>query len=357
VTYRVVQWATGSVGAVSLRQIIEHPDLELIGVLVHDPAKARVDAGRLCGLPETGVRATTDVGEILALPADCVSHNPQNTNETADELARVLASGKNVVSCALLPGLYPAAHHLSLRTTQLLEEACQAGAVSCFITGIDPGFASDVMAISLASLSGRIDRIRMLGIRNYNEYDDRFTQLEWFGYGQPMDAEEPPFLAPHRLIRVWGPVVEMVAAGIGVEVEEVRVVTERYPAERDVSGIVGTIGAGTMGAYRFEVQGLVGGEPVVIRENVARFHPAVAPHLPQPSRPGGCYRVLIEGWPNYELDLTASDEHGDEYLGMEAATGLRAVNAIPDVCAAPPGLLTPFDLGEVRPRSGLVRRA
>ena len=354
-TYRVVQWATGSVGAISLRQIIEHPDLELVGVLVHDPAKAGVDAGRLCGLPGTGITATTSIDEILAIDADCISHNPRNTNETTDELVRVLEAGRNVVSCALLPGLFPGASHVSGRTTELLEAACHAGGVSCFISGIDPGFASDALPLFLASISGRIDRIRMLGIRNYNEYDDAFTQLEWFGFGQPMDSEAPPFLAPHRLIRVWGPVVEMVATGLGVELDELRAVSERFPTAQAVSGIVGAIEAGTVGAYRFEVQGIVDGEPFVVRENVARYHPAVAPDLPQPSRPGGCYRVLIDGWPNYELDLTASDEEGDEYLGMEAATGLRAVNAIPDVCEARPGVLSPLDLGEVRPRPGLVR--
>ena len=55
--YRVVQWATGSVGASALRAIIEHPDLELVGVLVFDPEKEGRDAGELCGVGETGVLA------------------------------------------------------------------------------------------------------------------------------------------------------------------------------------------------------------------------------------------------------------------------------------------------------------
>ena len=49
-TYRVVQWSTGSVGASALRAIIEHPDLELVGVVVSDPAKEGRDAGELCGV-------------------------------------------------------------------------------------------------------------------------------------------------------------------------------------------------------------------------------------------------------------------------------------------------------------------
>jgi hypothetical protein len=41
---RVVQWATGKLGPESLRQIIDHPDLELAGVYVYSKAKAGNDA-------------------------------------------------------------------------------------------------------------------------------------------------------------------------------------------------------------------------------------------------------------------------------------------------------------------------
>ena len=58
---RVVQWATGNIGSRSLRHIIEHPGLTLAGVYVTSAAKAGQDAGELCGLPPTGVAATTIV--------------------------------------------------------------------------------------------------------------------------------------------------------------------------------------------------------------------------------------------------------------------------------------------------------
>ena len=37
--YRVVQWATGNVGARALRRAIEHPDLDVVGVWVHGADK------------------------------------------------------------------------------------------------------------------------------------------------------------------------------------------------------------------------------------------------------------------------------------------------------------------------------
>src|SRR5256885_1579233 len=166
-----------------------------------------------------------------------------------------------------------------------------------------------------------------------------------------MASDPAPFLAS-GLARYWVPVVEVVAAGVGVRIEEIREVTDRFATPVAVSGAVGTIEAGTIGATDSRCKGW-SVEPFVVRENIARYHSSVAPALPQPTVSGGCYRVEIAGWPNYTLDLTASDEQANRYLGMEAATGLRLVNAIPRVCA--PGVLSPSDLGEVQPSSGLVR--
>src|SRR6185312_8648608 len=53
--YRVVQWATGSMGRTALRRVIDHPDLELVGVYVYDPRKVGVDAGEIARRPPTGV--------------------------------------------------------------------------------------------------------------------------------------------------------------------------------------------------------------------------------------------------------------------------------------------------------------
>src|SRR3546814_10448835 len=76
-TCRVVQWATGNVGARSLRTLIEHPDLELVDLYVYGETKAGRDAGELCALPPIGVQATRNVHEILALKTACVLYMPQ----------------------------------------------------------------------------------------------------------------------------------------------------------------------------------------------------------------------------------------------------------------------------------------
>ena len=86
---RVVQWATGNIGSRSLRHVIEHPGLTLAGVYVTSAAKAGRDAG---GLPPTGVTATSDIGEILALGADCVLHMPASCD--LDQVCSILAAAR-----------------------------------------------------------------------------------------------------------------------------------------------------------------------------------------------------------------------------------------------------------------------
>ncbi len=94
--YRVVQWATGNIGLRSLRAVIEHPDLNLVGLYVYSESKAGKDAGELCGLAPTGVLATRDIDEMIALRPDCVLYMGDRVD--VDAICRLLESGANVVS-------------------------------------------------------------------------------------------------------------------------------------------------------------------------------------------------------------------------------------------------------------------
>lgn len=342
---RVVQWATGSVGTSALRAIVEHPGLELVGVLVFDPEKEGRDAGALCGIGDIGIRATRDAEQIFALEPDCVSHCPRNTRETTDDVAAILERGVNVVSSALLPALNPEARHVSPRSTARLAEACARGGASLFVSGIDPGFATDALPVLLTSICGRVDRIHMMEIMSYEHYDDADTQFRWFGFGESMDSPLPPYMRPGRLTRYWGPTVELVASGIGVEIDEIRETTDRLATPDPLHVDAGRIEAGTVGALRFAVRGFHDGREVVTLEHITRLHPSVAPDWPQPMVPDGVYRIVIEGWPSYELNLYGTDEHGGNYAALEAATAFRLVNRIDDVCRADPGILTPYDFG------------
>lgn len=353
VPYRVIQWSTGNVGRHALRLIARHPDLDLAGVWVHGAEKVGVDAGDLAGIERLGVTATGDLDEILALDADCVCYTATadlRPAQAIEDMARILGSGKNVVSSSVVPLIWP--DHVDADTRRPLEEACERAGVSCFTSGIDPGWANDLLPLVLTGACERVDHLRVMEVVNYATYAQPTVLFDTMGFGQALDAE-PLLLLPGVLSFAWGGVVKALAAGLGVELDELREHHERRPADRRIDLGFGVVEAGTTAALRFEVQGIVGGEPRIVLEHVTRLDDDLAPDWPQPVGHSG-YRVIVSGNPTYTCDVQMMGDDGDHNTGGLVGTAARIVNAIPAVCAAPPGLLSVLDLPLI-PGYGLMR--
>jgi 4-hydroxy-tetrahydrodipicolinate reductase len=351
-SYRVIQWSTGNVGQWALRHILDHPRLQLAGLWVSG-AKAGRDAGELCGRPATGVRATNDADALLALDADCVCYTATadlRPFEAIEDIGRILAAGKNVVSSSVVPLVHPRSFFREVR--EKLETACRTGQSSFFTSGIDPGFANDVLPLVLSGLAGRWEEIRIQEIINYATYDQPQVLFETMGFGQPMDAT-PLLLTPGTLAFAWGGTIRLLADGLGLVLEDVRQTFERRPAVKPVRIGERTVEPGTMGALRFEVQGIVGGAPVLVVEHVTRIDDDLAPEWPQGR---GSYRVLVRGEPGMRCDFEFWDATGDHAVGGVLLTATRIVNAIPAVCEAPVGLLSALDLPLVTGRGLGPRR-
>ena len=146
-TYRVVQWATGLVGKESIKGVLAHPELELVGCWVHSPAKDGRDAGELAGIDPVGIAATFDIDEILATDADCVLYSPMLAD--AKVVARILRSGKNVVTP--VGWWYPQPDQVTD-----LEAACAEGGVSLHGTGIHPGGITEKFPLMVSALSNAV---------------------------------------------------------------------------------------------------------------------------------------------------------------------------------------------------------
>ena len=157
---RVVQWTTGNVGQRSVRAVVAHPDLELVGCYAWSTDKVGRDVGELCGIDPVGVTATDDVDALLALEPDAVVYNPMWPD--VDELVRILEAGVNVVStAAFINGRGLGAGH------DRILKACEQGGSSMFGTGISPGFV-ELIAIATAGICDRIDKITdQRGIRHH----------------------------------------------------------------------------------------------------------------------------------------------------------------------------------------------
>ena len=338
--YKVIQWSTGNVGACALRAIINHPEMDLAGVWVHHDDKAGLDAGVLCGLEPIGIKATQDSDALISTEADCVCYASDVSIDmmgTIDEICRILSSGKNVVTSSLLSLIYPRA--LGPEIYDKFESACREGGVSLLVSGIDPGFANATLPLILSGMSERWESIRIQEIVNYATYNQPEILFETMGFGKSMDTL-PPLLTPGALTFYCGGAVQLMAEGLDVEVEEIREVHERMPAQADLETPAGIIREGMCAAVRFEVQGIIRGQPVLVAEHVTRMHDNIAPDWPQ----GKGYRLIIEGRPRMTCSFDFEDEHGDNAVGGVILTATRIVNAIPAVCSAASGFISELDL-------------
>ncbi|WP_280269159.1 diacylglycerol kinase [Nocardia wallacei] len=353
-TYRVVQWSTGNVGRWALRSIIARPELELVGVWVSGPDKAGRDAAELAGLDEpTGVLATNDAQALLALKPDCIVHTAMADDrllEAVEDLKMFLRAGINVVSSSPVFLQFPYGTVPSEMIDPVVAAAEEGGA-SLWVNGIDPGWANDWLPLLLSSGCERIDKVTCSELMDYSTYDNPKVLFEIMGFGRDLD-DLPLLLQPGVLTLAWGSVVRQLAAALDVELDEVTQHFDRLPTPEPLDVAGQRVAAGTAAALRFQVSGIHSGREVFVLEHITRLHPSLAPDWPQPTGKG-CYRVEIEGEPDYQLDLQLYSG-GDHAKAGLVGTAARLVSTVPAVVAARPGLLTAVDLPLTTGR-GLVR--
>lgn len=339
----VVQWTTGNVGRRSVTAVAAHPDLELVGCFAWGADKVGQDVGELCGIGPLGVTATDDVDALLALRPDCVIYNPKWPE--VDEMVRILEAGVNVVSTAA----FITGHSLGKGRDRIIA-ACERGGASIFGSGINPGFAN-MLAILAGGICDRVDSVTMLESADSTGYDSPETELK-VGFGRPIDDPALPDMVRGGTA-VFEDAVRLVAAGLGVELTDVRCAAEFAAAPADVVMKSWTIEQGCVAGVSASWQGWVDDRKVVDMRVRWRKGPSLEPNW----EVGEGYLVEIQGRPAVRLkmevfpppDFVAETFDDFMVLGM-IMTAMPAVDAIPAVCAAAPGIVTYLDLPLVTPR-------
>jgi 4-hydroxy-tetrahydrodipicolinate reductase len=344
---RVVQWATGNIGLRSLRSILRHPRLELVGVLVYDPAKDGVDAGVLCGEPPAGVAATTDPAAIHALGADCVVHMARTWD--VDEVVAFLEAGTNVVTTRGEPEA--GGRRLDAADRARLLDACARGGASLYATGSSPGFTTGALSFALLSLQRDVARVEIDEFANLSRRDSPHLLFEQMGFGRPPEAFGDGARAAHFL-REFSTTLGAVADAAGMAVDTWNVRGEVATAVRDTELAAGPLAAGTVAAQRTTVVGESGAN-VVVRFSANWYcTPDVDPAWDL--RETG-WRVQVHG--DAPLDVQITFPVPLDVLGeyTPSYTANPAVNAVPYVCDAAPGILAVEDLPLIAP-SGITDR-
>jgi hypothetical protein len=346
-TYRVIQWATGTVGMAALRHFIRNPLIDLAGVLVFGPDKVGKDAGEVAGLPKTGVLCTDDQEAIIAMEADAVLFAPQQSPDLLDTVCRLLASGKNVISPAgpFLPNKwFP-------EETRRIEEACRQGNSSFHGCGVHPGFSGDILPVTLMRVCDRIDTVEVTEIIDKVRNPMVYTEMMGFGL-DPDELLANPRRGPNTYQFFYSS-MDTVAKALGKKIDEVTSKFEVSTALKDITHDYGVVKKGTVGGQHYEWTAWSEGAPLV----VYHFYWQLGTDLDPFWEAGESrYRVRILGDPGLEVNLMGleAEDGRRPFLGLPW-TGLVGATAVPAVCEAAPGVVSHFDLGIVQ-NHGMVRR-
>lgn len=339
---RVIQWGTGVSGVRALKAVIDHPAMELAGLWVHSPAKVGRDAGDLADRAATGILATSNVAEILALEADCVLYMPYGCD--LDELCAILASGKNVVT-SRFEFNYPPVIEASIRAR--IEAACAAGNTTLYGTGSSPGFITEAVPLVLLSVQRRLDCLTIDEFADMREYDSPETVFEHLGFGKPPESYDATRMAEVKL--GFANSLHLVADAIGAPLDEVKVVGEVATAAEPVAVLGRTLAPGTIAAMRTTVAGYRDGK--VLLQFRANWYCTKQVTSDWHLRDIG-WRILLEG--DAPLDISITNPVPLDRLAEVTPnkTPFRVVNAVHAVCAAPPGIATTLSLSYLTPVLG-----
>ena len=336
---RVIQWATGAMGKTCLRAIIDHPEMELVGLFVYGDDKVGRDAGDIARRPTTGVIATRSIEDILALDADVVVHcarlaPPYGSHDA--EILRLLASGKNVIS---ING-YSRSKHWQGERLAALEAACLEGGATLMAAGLNPGYVAEQLAVVATGVCSALDHIEVVesvDCRVVRNPDYVFRVLGFGSDPAAVDPNDETWGPASSLNGMYAEVLSAMAEHLGLTLQGVETDHRVFAATEPLSIAAGQIAQGTISHVNWRWHGLVEG----LRRLTMSIHWYMeTTHLPEADPP--LWKIHIQGQPGVKISIDMEKREGDtsptsaEQIGVAGAV----INAIPLVCAAPPGLTT-----------------
>jgi hypothetical protein len=330
---RVIQWTTGKVGKLSLRGIIDDPRLELVGVYAYSEEKAGTDAGPLCGRPDTGVLATTDIDALIALGADTVLYTPFMAD--LDHAVRLLESGLDVISTNLFLNVGGIAGD----SKDKLAAACERGDSSLYITGINPGWIN-TMVTAMTAVCRDVQKVTIVESADVSVYESAET-WQALGVGLPEVTPEVADLAKFGFT-TFADSVQRMAVALGFEIDDMEFVVDHQTASETVDLGWLTIEKDTIAAIR-------GGWNAKVKSKTV-IESRVAWYLTQKLNGDWVfdddhYKVVIQGEPEVHTHIRfIPPKHWGNHE-WDTMTAMPAVNAALNVAAAPAGILGLGDVG------------
>jgi len=319
-------------GSGMVRLLQRKRGIEVIGAFDRDPQKVGQDLGEFLGGEKNNVRieappALEEPDGPWPLQADVVLLATSSfTREVAPQIEAIAKQGLNVISIAEEMS-YPFAQEPAL--AERLDRVAKEYGVSILGTGINPGFVLDTLILALTGPCLDVQKIKASRINDLSPFGPTVMRTQGVG---TTPEEFARGLATGDIVGHIGfrESIHLIARALGWQLEHIE--EERTPiiskVRRETPYV--KVEPGQVAGCRHTAIGYVGGKP-----RIELIHPQqVLPHLEGVET--GDY-IEIQGEPNINLAIKPEIPGG---LGTMA----MAVNMIPQVLAARPGLLSMAEL-------------
>ncbi|MGO8786021.1 MAG: dihydrodipicolinate reductase [Terriglobia bacterium] len=320
---RVIQYGVGPIGAGVVRLMLQKPNLEIVGAIDTDPEKVGKDLGSLAGADRhTGVMVSDDAKSVLHSGADVVLHTTSSyLKHVTDQLMACMEAGLHVIStCEELSYPFRKYPELSAR----LDQCARENKVAVFGTGVNPGFAMDKLVLTLATVCHRVDKVQVYRIVDASKRRQPLQKK----VGSGLTVEEFQLKRDAGIIKHHGlpESAAMIADSLGLQVDRIEETIDPVIAKETVKTDFFEVPPGRVVGVRQIASGLKNDE-----ENV-RLELQMYLGAPDPID-----AIKITGVPGLNLQIPGGI-HGD------LATAAVAVNCIPAILEAKPGLRTSKDI-------------
>ena len=321
---KVMHFGLGPIGAAIVKQVAQRPGFTIVGGVDIDPAKIDRDLGDVVGLPRRlGVKVAGDAAKALkrAKPDVAILCTGSSIKKVLPQVEAILKSKTPILSTTEELS-YPGYTHI--RQARQIHQLAKKAKVAVLGTGVNPGFAMDVLPIALTSVCERVDRVVVNRVQ-----DARIRRLPFQQkIGAGLTTEQFQKKVDDGSVRHVGMTesIAMIADSLGWTLDRITDDIQPKLATVTISSEYLAVDPGYVSGIIQDGIGYRKGEPVI------KLH--MEAYLGSPETYDS---VDIEGSPSLSMTI-AGGIHGD------VATASIIVNSIPKVLSATPGLHTMRDL-------------
>lgn len=336
---RVILWGLGAMGKGIGKLILEKEGIEIVGAIDAAPQIAGSDLGDVLGAKKLGVICNSNPEEVLQLDADLIFIATASfVKDVYPLIEKAINRGLDVITIAEEMA-YPYAQEPDL--AQKIDNLAMEKGVTVLGTGINPGFVLDLLIIALSGVCARVDKIKAARINDLSPFGP--TVMEGQGVGTTPEEFKKGVEEGTIVGHVGFPEsIGMIADALGWELDEIKqtrepIVTNVYRETPYVK-----VEPGMVAGCRHIAYGMKDGQALITLEHPQQIHPDME------GQDTGDY-VWIEGEPNINVANKPEIPGG---IGTMAI----AVNMIPKVLQAEPGLMSMADLPVPAAIMGDVRK-